>query len=441
MDNLLGGGLPLGAVMALGTDVGGGENGNMRCPRDNGNALTLLRCFVAEGVASGHAGLWMTPHAGGDPPGWLPRVVEESAEGNRAGGSSGRGDGDDDGGAEDEETKEDGLRIAWQYRRYLKQGKALDDSRVGRGPGGLGSGVSASGGSASSGGERTGRGKNTGGVRRLPEMCHRFDLTREMAPAAVAAARLRRASFFRPPSLATLATLPDPRTPHSDGGVYDADDADGALRRAYGECAAAVASQRGGGANAAADVCRIALEFPSSFLRRPACAASVACFLRALRGLLRGTTACALVVLPLGTLPRALVASMRHAVDAALDVETLPGAPSAMERTLPDPMLCVGLVRVRRLQFPGVTGANPLTRMDTTYALQVRGRRMAVRPLQLAPEEDDAEPRPRVSRPGERGRHAGTDRGRGPTKDTRARSTGAGLCGGGPPNKTNELDF
>ena len=24
----------------------------------------------------------------------------------------------------------DGLRIAWQYRRYLQQGKALDDSRV-----------------------------------------------------------------------------------------------------------------------------------------------------------------------------------------------------------------------------------------------------------------------------------------------------------------------
>ena len=61
-------------------------------------------------------------------------------------------------------------------------------------------------------------------------------------------------------------------------------------------------------------------------------------------------------------------------VDARVDVESLPGAPCAMEQTLPDPLLCVGLVHAVKIAFPGVVGASPLTRMDRTYALQLRRR-------------------------------------------------------------------
>ena len=75
-------------------------------------------------------------------------------------------DRDDDDDATKPAEKDDGLRIAWQYRRYLQQGKSLDDSRVGRGGGALAAGVSVTGASASSSsGSAT---KNTGGVRRLP---------------------------------------------------------------------------------------------------------------------------------------------------------------------------------------------------------------------------------------------------------------------------------
>ena len=90
---------------------------------------------------------------------------------------------------------------------------------------------------------------------------------------------------------------------------------------------------------------------------------------------------------------------MTHVVDARVDVESLPGAPCAMEQTLPDPLLCVGLVRAVKIAFPGVVGASPLTRMDRAYALQLRRRRMAIAPLQLSP-EDEQPGRGRASRGG-----------------------------------------
>ena len=95
-------------------------------------------------------------------------------------------------------------------------------------------------------------------------------------------------------------------------------------------------------------------------------------FLRAIRGLLRGTRVCA-VALVASTRAgvcvdgecQTSVAAMTHVADARVDVESLPGAPCAMEQTLPDPLLCVGLVHAVKIAFPGVVGASPLTRMTT----------------------------------------------------------------------------
>ena len=142
LDNLLGGGVPLGTVVVLGTDGDPSSAG--------GNACTLLRYFVAEGCASGHAGMWIHPGGGGARAGsggsrsvarTLPRVVVDKARADD--------DDDDDGSARRDangDANGDGLRIAWQYRRYLRQGKALDDGRVGGARDGLGAGLSTSGG-------------------------------------------------------------------------------------------------------------------------------------------------------------------------------------------------------------------------------------------------------------------------------------------------------
>ena len=53
LDRVLGGGLPLGALLLILEDAA------------SPHATTLLRCFAAEGVACGHQVLWA---AGGEPP-------------------------------------------------------------------------------------------------------------------------------------------------------------------------------------------------------------------------------------------------------------------------------------------------------------------------------------------------------------------------------------
>uniref|UniRef100_A0A7S0XAC0 Elongator complex protein 4 n=1 Tax=Mantoniella antarctica TaxID=81844 RepID=A0A7S0XAC0_9CHLO len=182
-------------------------------------------------------------------------------------------------------------------------------------------------------------------------------------------------------------------------------------------------------------------------------------FLRALRGLLRGTRVCAVVVFPVGGVSASAAASLRHAVDAAIDLVSLPSAPSAMEQLLPDPLLCVGLLHVRRLQFPGVVAASPLTKMDTTYALQLRRRRMAIKPLQLAPDDQEGVAGGvTYGGGGIGGSSGGTSGGGGGSSNSsrgsvrrgpgggdggtsvKVKSASAGLCGG-PPNKTKEFDF
>ena len=409
LDNLLGGGLPLGTVMMLGTD---GDPSSVA-----GNACTLLRYFVAEGCASGHVGMWIHPEAGGarSIARSLPRVVVDKSH-------------HDDDETETDKPNEpngdadDGLRIAWQYRRYLRQGKALDDGRVGGQRDGLGAGVSTSGGANSSSRvDPNKRRKNDGGVRRLPTICHGFDLTREADPAAVDAADLTCVAFRHPPSLAVLG----------DGRI---DGLEGDYSRAYEKIRAFVEDVNGRGGEA---VGRLAIH-PGTKIDEDTWRATCR-FLRALRGLLRGTRVCAVCVLASSAKSRSHGAALRHNFDACVDVESLPQAPCAMEQMLPDPLLCVGLVHARRIAFPGVVGASPLMRMDPTYALQLRRRRMAIAPLQLSPEDATS------TRPGGVSRSNLTARGDdGGNQGTAVKkSASGGLCGGGPSGdpRNDPLDF
>ena len=416
VDNLLGGGLPLGSVMLVGHDGDGARNA--------GDATTLLRYFVAEGLASGHTALWMPPRAGARSPArTLPRLV--SPDERRA------ADRDDDDDASKPAEKDDGLRIAWQYRRYLQQGKSLDDSRVGRGGGALAAGVSVTGASASSSSGSATK-KNTGGVRRLPEMCHQFDLTREMDPAHADAADLRCVPFERAPEL--VPSRAD-RASSNPGGDDDP------CAVAFRECDAM--ARRCGDAHRAppdAPVGRIALQ-PTLGFDPVTSASALARFLRALRGRLRGTRACAMVAVPLASMPPASANLLRHWADAAVDVETLPQE-SHLDQLLPDPNLCVGLLHCRKIQFPNVIGASPLTRMDRTYALQLRRRRIAVRPLRVAPEDEPPAGRSgREKKVGGGGNGNGSGNGNGRGTGEKTSASAGGLCGSGPPGAADPLDF
>jgi elongator complex protein 4 len=108
---------------------------------------------------------------------------------------------------------------------------------------------------------------------------------------------------------------------------------------------------------------------------------------RALKGLVRETNVACVMILPLALAPARWGAMIRHVADCAIDVQPLEGPTSEIESLLPEPHLCVGLVAVRKLQFQGGV-VSPLTRMDRVYALQMRRKRMAIKPLQIRPEEE-----------------------------------------------------
>ena len=456
-DDLFGGGVPLGSVVLVGADARD-DSGR----RDCGNASTLARYFLAEGVASRHAALWLAPSADRDGKNrrgaalprrsraaTLPRlaVSDLADDESRETMTSRKTKNDDD----------DGLRIAWQYRRYLQQGKALDDSRVGaRGVGGLAAGVSATGGSAGPGpGSGSGKDsrKNAGGVRRLPAMCHAFDLTREAGGETARTADLRCAPIGGVRNVRNPRSLADAAKSVSFSASFapnakSSDDDDG-LRAAFAECVRLV-ERCDASCEAAADeddapVGRIVLQFPD-FVDDDASAARLARFLRGLRGVLRGgggggggatrathpkwKRVCAVVTYPMASLSCAAAASLVHAVDAAIELETLPektatGEAHAAEALLPDPNLCVALLRVRKMAFPGpgAVAPSPLTRMDRAYALQVRRRRLAVRPLRIAPED------------------AANGAGHAPDGKTEKTRQSKPLCGGGPADASDALDF
>ena len=455
-DDLFGGGVPLGSVVLVGADARD-DSGR----RDCGNASTLARYFLAEGVASRHAALWLAPSADRDGKNrrgaalprrsraaTLPRlaVSDLADDESRETMTSRKTKNDDD----------DGLRIAWQYRRYLQQGKALDDSRVGaRGVGGLAAGVSATGGSAGPGpGSGSGKDsrKNAGGVRRLPAMCHAFDLTREAGGETARTADLRCAPIGGVRNVRNPRSLADAAKSVSFSASFapnakSSDDDDG-LRAAFAECVRLVERCDASSETAAdeddAPVGRIVLQFPD-FVDDDASAARLARFLRGLRGVLRGggggggatrathpkwKRVCAVVTYPMASLSCAAAASLVHAVDAAIELETLPektatGEAHAAEALLPDPNLCVALLRVRKMAFPGpgAVAPSPLTRMDRAYALQVRRRRLAVRPLRIAPED------------------AANGAGHAPDGKTGKTRQSKPLCGGGPADASDALDF
>ena len=323
VDALLGGGVPLGSVTCASSD---GASGHAEA--------TFGTYFLAEGAAEvGHRMCWVRGGMGGREEAMrlLPRRVEASV-----------GDGEGEGGGE---GGGDGLRIAWQYRRYLREGRALDDSRVGDGRSTVGRTSTSS----------SSKKKNL----RAPDVCHAFDLTKEEDPETLARASVAFAPFR---------------------SASDAEEDDiGAWERCYEFVRSFVRSL---GAN---EVGRVLVqpETPRDEREWVECAKLA----RALKMLMHGTNAATVLIVPLAGAPPRWSALIRHVVDCAIDVQPLDGPTSDIEALLPDPHTCVGLIAVRKLHFYGSV-MSPLSRMDRVYALQMRRKRMAIRPLQFRPEEE-----------------------------------------------------
>jgi elongator complex protein 4 len=194
---------------------------------------------------------------------------------------------------------------------------------------------------------------------RAPDVCQTYDLTKEEDEATLRAVDVTYARF--------------------GGGDDDGEGESGAWSRCFQFVESFVRALRD------EEVGRVLVqpETPRDENEWIACARLV----RALKGLMRGTNAACVMILPLALAPARWSAMIRHVADCAIDVQPLEGPTSEIESLLPEPQSCVGLIAVRKLQFQGGV-VSPLTRMDRVYALQMRRKRMAIKPLQTRPEEE-----------------------------------------------------
>jgi elongator complex protein 4 len=269
--------------------------------------------------------------------------------------------------------EDDGLRIAWQYRRYLKEGRALDDSRVGAASQSIVSASAAAAGTSSSKKKK---------IFRAPDACGTYDVTKEEDAKTLEDVDVSYRTF------SSLCDIDGCDASDEDADVdADKDKDDATWDEKYRFFERFVERIRAGAEEGAVGRCVVQLESPGATNARGW--AKCASFIRALKALVHGTNVTALVIVPLMDAPERISALIRHTADCAIDVQPLDGPKSEIESLLPDPHACVGLIAVRKLQFQGAV-ASPLARMDRVYALQMRRKRMAIKPLQTRPDDDGA---------------------------------------------------
>ncbi|DBA85372.1 TPA: hypothetical protein ACH3X2_006051 [Trebouxia sp. C0005] len=167
-DKLIGGGVPLGTVTLLLEDT------------YTQHHVTLLKYFLAEGAANNQALHWSAGHfRHACTVRALPQQVQHIPKDDRD---------------SKQETEEVQLRIAWQYRRYIKSKQKAAAA------------VSSSSSSRSASGSQNSRkaksgGSALGGVR---EWCHNFDLTKPIPVQDIDTPRMDCPEFSGPAALQSL---------------------------------------------------------------------------------------------------------------------------------------------------------------------------------------------------------------------------------------------
>jgi elongator complex protein 4 len=237
LDRLLGGGLPLGALLLVLEDAHSQQH------------AALVKHFLAEGLACGHAACWLAPRPppGGPaaflPPVAAPRGADAAAASASASSSAAAPSASGAAALGQPQADDDGLRIAWRYRQYIKQSQAAAAAAAGGsgpdgGPGGggastfkrAGAATAAAAAAGAKGGGGSGSGSSTssaatsssgagaGGAARpaaaaakaveagvAREWCHRFDASRGVGEAALGASRLRFRADWGPDPAAEAA--------------------------------------------------------------------------------------------------------------------------------------------------------------------------------------------------------------------------------------------
>jgi len=384
-DVVLGGGLPLNG--AFGVFVGGGGSDD----DDNGGfassagalANVFARLFLSEGaLACEQDGLWLTTDDGDekrrrrDARETLPRLRKEEEE--EENGTSIKTAGD----AEEEKTSSDGLKIAWQYRRYLEKSKEEKEAKR-----------TSSGGGGGSDGKSSRK-------KKARAFCHDFDVTR--AHSSEEAKRI-------------------------PVDVVRCDVSQENVRKTF------EAVERFGKKLAENDsVGRIVVEPPRALLDDPSDAMVFKNYLgllHAVKGLMHREemehrVALFIVFPPKKFLSKTQLTDLRQTCECYVELSSLLNPDygfderaMAIESVLPEPTVnCIALLSLGKKHFSGAL-AGGFGTVDSTFAVQRRGKKYGIKPLAQRPEDHDS------------------------NAEKKTNNGSGGLCSGGPSGSEGPLDF
>ena len=375
LDDVLGGGLPLNTLFGIFLDDSDDERGGLG---GGGEAVAnvFASLFLSEGaLACEQIGLWLTTDDEGadderDLRETLPRMMtrrsdstgEMDGEMKNSKNDGGEGRGGAETAAEDSEKKAesssgDGLKIAWQYRRYLEKSKEEKEK---------------SGDTRSRGGALNSESKKMK-MKKLRAFCHDFDVTR---------AHSNEEAMNIPIDVVQCDV-----SRNNIGKTFEA-------VKSFGKKLVEKDS-----------VGRIVIQPPRALLDDPSNAIvfkNYLALLHAVKGFMqRGDMVhrmASFVLFPSKQLlSMTKLSDLRQTCDCYVETSSLLNPEfgfderaTAIESVLPEPTInCIALLSLGKKCFPGAL-AGGFGTVDSTFAVQRRGKKYAIKPLAQRPEDHDA---------------------------------------------------
>lgn len=380
LDDVLGGGLPLNTLFGIFLDDSDDERGY---GGGGGEAVAnvFASLFLSEGaLACEQAGLWLTTDDDADDERdlreTLPRMMTRRNDDNTGGEDGEMKNSKNDGGegrggaesaaarsGEDSEKKAksssgDGLKIAWQYRRYLEKSKEEKER---------------SGDTRGHGGALNSESKKKKMKKKLRAFCHDFDVTR---------AHSNEEAMDIPIDVVQCDV-----SRNNIGKTFEA------VKR-FGKKLVEKDS-----------VGRIVIQPPRALLDDPSNAIvfkNYLALLHAVKGFMqRGDMVhrmASFVLFPSKQLlSRTKLSDLRQTCDCYVETSSLLNPEfgfderaTAIESVLPEPTInCIALLSLGKKCFPGAL-AGGFGTVDSTLAVQRRGKKYAIKPLAQRPEDHDA---------------------------------------------------
>ncbi|EFJ41703.1 hypothetical protein VOLCADRAFT_98299 [Volvox carteri f. nagariensis] len=361
LDRLLSGGLPLSSVLLVIEDTSSGQH------------LNLMRYFIAEGVACRQRVLWLTANP---PPGGPGAFLPADASASQSGGSAAEEGGDS---SKDKEQPE--LRIAWQYKKYIKdEQQPVQSSYSTRGS--MASSSSSSAASTAKSLSSTSPSSSSSATRAVAagvgrEWCHSFDLTRPLGAEALKDALLD----------VVHCTGPDAYGEADGRAATFISSLRNAAGAGPGPGSAAVAAAALAARRTESPVGRLVIESPGSLAW--GIGASEQALVRLLYNIRQQAmqARCAVMVtVPAGLLSPGCSCRLPHLADTVLALEGL-ADDLPLVKLLPDPNTAVALLSVRKLSSAGMVG--PRLPDGQLYVVRHKRRRLGLSPVEVDPDAEE----------------------------------------------------